>query len=89
MQLEVTVPIEVGDAVLASDGRLGRIDRVVRSEARTPVYLVVSVGGSVRRRYPVIPCTLVEAVDRRRRRVRILGRRGALRRLPETLPLVL
>lgn len=89
MRASAMVPVQAGDAVVASDGRLGRVERVIRSESRAPVYLVVSVGRAVRRRYPVLPFTLVEAVDWRRRSVRVLGRRRTLQRLPETLPLVL
>lgn len=89
MRASAMVPVQAGDAVVATDGLLGRVERVVSSESRAPVYLVVSVGRAVRRRYPVVPCTLVEAVDPRRRSIRVLGRRRTLRRLPETLPLVL
>lgn len=81
--------VRAGDTVVADDGVLGLVDRVVRSEASTPVYLIVSVGRILRRRYPVVPSSLVTDVDRRRRLVRIRGRRGTIGRLPETLPLVL
>lgn len=81
--------IRVGDTVVAQDGVLGCVDRVVRSEASTPVYLVVTVGRILRRKYPVVPLSLITGVDRSRRLVRIRGRCGTIRRLPETLPLVL
>jgi hypothetical protein len=81
--------VRVGDTVVADDGVVGSVDGVVSSEARTPVYVIVSVGRVLRRKYPVVPCSLVTAVDRPRRLVRIRGRRDAIRRMPETLPLVL
>jgi len=81
--------IREGDAVVAEDGVLGRVDRVVPSEARTPVYLVVRAGRVLRRRYPVVPVSLVKRVDARRRLVEVRGPRGTIGRFPETLPLVL
>ena len=78
----------VGDTVLAQDGEVGEIERIVRSEARTPIYVVVAVRRFVRRRYPVVPWSLVTAVDRSRRRVHVRGRCGTISRLSETLPLV-
>lgn len=78
-----------GDAVIAEDGALGQVDRLLRSEDHAPVYLIVRVGRALRRRYPVIPVSLITDVDSRRRRVRLRGRRTTIARLPETLPLVL
>jgi len=86
---ESLVEARVGDTVVAQDGRLGRIDRIVRSETSAPVYLVVAVRRLARRRYPVVPWSLVTAVDRSCQHVHIRGRRGSLGRLPETLPIVL
>jgi len=77
-----------GDAVIAQDGNLGRVDRIVRSESNRPAYLVVAVGRIPRRRYPVLSSRLVTTVDRSRRHVHVRGRRVFLERLPETLPLV-
>jgi len=82
------VEARVGDIVYADDGALGTVDRVITAESSTPVLLVVAVGRMVRRRYPVIPWSLVSAVDRSRRRVYVEGRGGSLARLPETLPIV-
>lgn len=81
--------IREGDAVVAEDGVLGRVDRLVRSEARTPAYLVVRAGRALKRRYPVVPVFLVTGVDSRRRLVEVRGSREAICRFPETLPLVL
>ena len=81
--------IREGDSVLAEDGAVGRVERLVRSEGRTPAYLVVRVGRALRRRYPVIPVSLVTGVDSRRRRVELRGRSETIGRLPESLPLVL
>jgi len=78
----------VGDTVLAQDGEVGEIERIVRSEARAPIYVVVAVRRFVGRRYPVVPWSLVTAVDKSRRRVHVRGRRGTISRLSETLPLV-
>jgi hypothetical protein len=80
--------VHVGDTVLAQDGALGQIERIIRSETRKPVYVVVAVRRVVGRRYPVIPWSLVTGVDRSRRRVHVRGRRGSISRLSETLPLV-
>ena len=81
--------IREGDAVMAEDGTLGPVDRLVRSEADSPVYLVVRAGRALRRRYPVVPVSLVTDVDARRRLVELRGHCEAISRLPETLPLVL
>lgn len=81
--------IHEGDAVAAEDGILGHVDRLVRSDARTPAYLVVRAGRALRRRYPVVPVSLVTGVDSRRRLVELRGSRETIARLPETLPLVL
>jgi hypothetical protein len=81
--------ISEGDAVMAEDGDLGWVDRLVRSEDHTPAYLVVRAGRTLRRRYPVVPVSLVSGVDSRRRLVRLHGRCETIGRLPETLPLVL
>jgi hypothetical protein len=81
--------IREGDAVVAEDGVLGRVDRLVLSEIDAPAYLVVRAGRTLRRRYPVIPMSLVAGVDSRRHVVRLRGRRETIGRLPETIPLVL
>ena len=81
--------IREGDAVIVEDGVLGRIERLVRSEAGVPVYLVVRIGRTLRHRYPVVPVALITGVDSRRRRVAVRGRCETIGRLPETLPLVL
>lgn len=80
--------IHEGDSVVAEDGPLGRVDGLVRSEADVPLYLIVRVG-RLRRRYPVVPASLVAAVDSRRRLVELGGQRATIARLPETLPSVL
>lgn len=79
----------VGDTVVAEDGALGRVEHIIRSETRAPVYLVVSAGRLLRRRYPIVPWSLVTTVDPFGRRVHIHGRRRRLGHLPETVPIVL
>jgi hypothetical protein len=74
---------------MAEDGALGRVEGLVRSEGLTPMYLIVRAGRTLRRRYPVVPVSLVSQVDPRRRLVELRGRRDAIRRLPETVPFVL
>jgi len=81
--------IREGDAVVAEDGVLGRVEQLVPPEAHSPAYFVVRVGRMLRRRYPVVPVSLVASVDSRRRLVNLRGRRETIDRLPETLPLVL
>jgi hypothetical protein len=80
----------VGDTVLAEDGDIGQVERVLRSENAEPRFIVVATRGRswlVRR--PVIPCELIVDVDPRRRFVRVRGTRVRIGRLPESLPLVL
>lgn len=79
----------IGDVVVAQDGTLGAVDRIIADEASTPAYLVVAVGPRLRRTYPIVPCTLVTGIDRARQRIHIRGRRRSLGRLPESIPLVL
>lgn len=86
---ERRVHARVGDTVVAADGALGRVDRVISLESSTPVFLVVAVGRLVRRRYPVLPWSLVRAVDRARRRVYVDGHGSSLARLSESVPIVL
>lgn len=81
-------PAAIGDEVVAQDGSLGFVEQVIRFETRVAAYLVVAVGRGLGRRYPVVPCSLVTAVDRASRRVHLHGRRESLRRLSETPPLV-
>jgi hypothetical protein len=83
------VEAQVGDTVVAQDGALGRVERVIRSEAYVPAYLVVAARGRVRRRYPILPWSLVTRVDRSTRRVHVRGRRGRLGDMSEALPIVL
>ena len=77
-----------GDRVVAHDGELGSVDRVLCSEAAQPVYMVVAVGAVARRRYPVLHCGLVESIDRARRTVYVHGQRSALQCLSESPPIV-
>jgi len=79
----------VGDVVVAQDGTLGQVERVIRSEAHAPAYLVVKAGRRARRRYPIVPWSFVTKVDRSGRRVHVRGRRGRLGHLSEALPLVI
>lgn len=79
----------VGDLVVAQDGTLGAVERVIATETSAPAYLVVAVGSRAWRKYPIVPCALVTGIDRARRSVHIRGRRRSLGRLPESIPLVL
>jgi hypothetical protein len=78
-----------GDQVVAQDGALGQVDRIVRSDVHAPVYFVVSVGPILRRRYPVLHRALVTGVDRRRGKMYVRGRRRSLERLSESPPIVI
>jgi hypothetical protein len=78
-----------GDQVVAQDGALGQVDRIVRSDADGPVYFVVSVGPLLRRRYPVLHRTLVTAVDRSSGKMYVRGHRRSLERLSERPPIVI
>jgi hypothetical protein len=80
-------PLE-GDIVLARDGAVGRVERVVRTERGVPHHVVLTVG-RVLRRHPVVPCELITRVDRAGAVVRVRGRRGTIRSLPEAMPLVI
>jgi hypothetical protein len=78
----------VGDTVVAQDGTLGEVESVIRTETRAPAYVVVAVRRFGGRRYPVVPWSLVVAVDRSGHRVQVRGRRKTVSRLSETVPLV-
>jgi hypothetical protein len=82
-------PIVVGDTVVAHDGSVGRVERILRSENARPQFLVVSVRDRLRRRHPVVPSSLVGRVDRRRDVVHVHGDRSSIRGLSEALPLVM
>jgi PRC-barrel domain protein len=86
-----TSPIEprIGDTVVAQDGIVGHVESVIRSETRRPVFVVVAVQRFIGRRRPVVPWSLVTAVDRSQQRVQLRGRRKTISRLPETVPLVI
>jgi hypothetical protein len=77
-----------GDAVLADDGFVGTVEEFLRTEAGAPAYVIVSAGRLLRRRYPVVPWSLVSAVDSARRILRVRGSSEAVRRLPETVPII-
>jgi hypothetical protein len=80
--------VRVGDAVIAEDGALGRVDRVVRAESQAPAYLVVAARRTLLRRYPVVPAGLVTYVDRSRKCIHVRGRKRSVSSLPEYLPIV-
>jgi PRC-barrel domain len=77
------------DAVVADDGFVGSVEEILQTEAGAPAYVIVRGGGLVRRRYPVVPWSLVSAVDSARRVLTVRGTCEVVRRLPETLPIVL
>ena len=87
--LESPAAPRIGDSVFAQDGELGRVERVVTSERFEPAFLVVSVRRLARRRHPVVPWSLVRAVDRTRDRIYLRGPRRSLGRLSESVPIVL
>lgn len=80
--------VAAGDVVVASDGPVGRVEHVIRSEDGLPRHLVVGAG-LILRRHPVISCELVTTVDSSHHTVHVRGDRKTLRHLEETLPLVL
>jgi len=80
--------VRVGDRVLAEDGTIGHVDRVIRAESHAPAFLVVAAGRRLWRRYPVVPSALVARVDGARRTVHLRGRRRSIGELSERLPIV-
>jgi hypothetical protein len=82
---------QVGDRVFARDGEVGRVETVVRSDSKDPLYVVVAVrrrfGRRFGRRFPIAPWSLVTNVDRSRRRIHVRGCRRSVERLSETLPI--
>lgn len=79
--------VAAGDVVVASDGAVGRVEQVIRSEDGLPRHLVVAAGW-VLRRHPVISCELVTTVDAPHHTIHVRGDRRTLQHLKETLPLV-
>ncbi len=79
----------IGDAVVAEDGYLGRVDEVVLTADGSLAYIVVSVGPFWRRRRPVVSSALVASVARQGSHVLVRGGRAVLKRLPEALPIVI
>lgn len=77
-----------GDAVVALDGEVGRIERVVRTEQGVPHHVVLTIGRLLRR-HPVVPCDLITRVDRDRGVVRVRGDRRTIAALPEAIPIVI
>jgi hypothetical protein len=86
--MPLVIPRE-GDRVVAQDGDLGHVDRILRSEAAAPIYLVVAVRAVGHRRYPILHCALITGIDRSERRIYVRGRRRSLERLPESPPIVI
>jgi hypothetical protein len=82
------VTILPGDTVVADDGTVGEVEQILRSETSDPLFVVVSVRKRLRRRHPVIPCSLLGTVDDDRETVRVRGPRDAIKGLPEALPLL-
>jgi hypothetical protein len=86
------VTLREGDRVVAEDGELGLVERVLRAESGDrfgSFVFVVAVCALGRRRYPILDGALVASVDRGRGRVLVRGRRRALARLSESPPLVI
>jgi hypothetical protein len=88
LQVAPALP-RAGDAVLCDDGIVGAVEETLQTEAGVPAYVIVRVGGRLRRRYPVVPWSFVSAVDGAHRVLTIRGRSEFLRSLSETLPIVL
>jgi hypothetical protein len=86
--MPLVIPRE-GDRVVAQDGDLGHVDRILRSEAAAPIYLVVAVRAVGHRRYPILHCALITSIDCSKRRIYVRGRRRSLERLPESPPIVI
>ncbi len=79
-----------GFLVIAADGAVGSVERLPASgDTEPPAFVVVRVGGWLRRRFPVIPSALVDHVDRERRLVWTRATRAQIRALPEHLPLAI
>lgn len=76
-----------GDVVLAPDGPVGRVVQVLRTETGIPTHVVVSVG-RIRRRFPVVSCALITAIDGGEGLIRVRGSRRVVAALPEAFPLV-
>jgi hypothetical protein len=77
-----------GFDVLASDGPVGTVERVLLPPGRLdPDYLVVRTGRRLRRRFPVVTASFVRDVDARRRVVYVSGWASEIASLPEELPL--
>lgn len=76
-----------GDVVLAPDGPVGRVVQIVRTESGSPTHVVVAVG-RLRRRFPVVSCALITAIDGGAGVIRVRGSRRVVAALSETFPFV-
>jgi signal peptidase I len=85
---EPMIAVAPGDSVVARDGRVGRVVRILRTENGAPRHVIVAVGRLLRH-YPVVPCALITSVDGARRTIRVRGDRRSIRSLSEALPIVL
>lgn len=83
--LERSETPSIGNEVRATDGQIGHVFAVITTETNVPRYIVVSTG-RFWRRHPVIAIDLIAHVDANRILVR--GKRRNLRRLPESVPLI-
>lgn len=78
-----------GFGVVAEDGPVGEVEApLFPPSGGEPDYVVVRTG-RLRRRWPVVPAVLVEAVDSRQRLLRVRGTGAEIAALPEHLPLAI
>jgi hypothetical protein len=80
-------PACVGFDCFAEDGRVGRVEEVLAGPHSTTAFLVLCVRRLLWRRYPVVPASLVIAVDLTGRHVLLRGPRAEIASASERLPL--
>jgi hypothetical protein len=79
-----------GFVVVASDGRVGEVEMpLFPPDSSEPDYLVLRADGFLSLRRPLVATELIEAVDLRRRRIRVRGTKADIQSLPERLPLAI
>jgi hypothetical protein len=87
---ELAAAVCSGFDVIASDGVVGRVERLLFPvDETTPDFLVIRVGSRLRPRHPVLPAALVDRIDVVERRILVSRTSAEISSLPEHLPVAI